>query len=76
MHIYIFFIYIKKSKKLSVKYYQEKKERLQKKACERHQNLSKQKKEKNQQYSCEWYKKISQKMNNKSIFTIEKSIIE
>ena len=34
------------SKNLSAKYYQENKERLQKKACERYQNLSKEEKEK------------------------------
>ena len=33
-------------KTLSAKYYQENKERLRKKACERSQNLSKEKKEK------------------------------
>ena len=32
------------SKNLSAKYYQENKERLQKKACERYQNLSKKEK--------------------------------
>ena len=44
--LYIFSIYIKKSKKLSVKYYQEKKD-YKKKDKERHQNLSKLEKEKN-----------------------------
>ena len=34
------------SKNLSAKYYEEVKERLQKKACERYQNLSKKEKEK------------------------------
>ena len=38
-----FFIYIKIPKNLSAKYYQENKERLQKKARERDQNLSKKK---------------------------------
>ena len=47
------------SKNLSAKYYQENKERLQEKACERHQNLSKDKKEKKQQYGCERYKNLS-----------------
>ena len=37
----IFFTYIKMSKNLSAKCYQENKERLQKKARERYQNLSK-----------------------------------
>ena len=34
-------------KNLSTKYYEENKERLQKKACERYQNLYKEEKEKN-----------------------------
>ena len=34
------------SKNLSAKYYQENKERLQKKACERYKNLSKEKEKK------------------------------
>ena len=38
------------SKNLSAKYYQENKERLQKKARERYQNLSKEEKEKKLQY--------------------------
>ena len=41
-----FLIYIKMSKNLSAKKYQGNKERLQKKACERYQNLSKEEKEK------------------------------
>ena len=41
-----FFIYIKMSKNLPAKYYQENKERLQRKAHERYQNLSKEEKEK------------------------------
>ena len=41
---YNFCIYIKMSKNWSAKYYQENKERLQKKAHERYQNLSKEKK--------------------------------
>ena len=49
-YIYIFknffFIYIKISKNLSAKYYQENKERLRTKARERYQNLSKEEKEK------------------------------
>ena len=38
------------SKNLSAKFYQEYKKRLQKKAHERYQNLSKKEKEKKQQY--------------------------
>ena len=41
-----FLIYIKMFKNLSAKKYQGNKERLQKKACERYQNLSKEEKEK------------------------------
>ena len=41
---------------MSVKYYQEKKERLQKEARERYQNLSKEKKVKKQQYDRACYK--------------------
>ena len=44
--IYFFFIYMKMSKNLLAKYYQENKERLQKKSRERYQNLSKEEKEK------------------------------
>ena len=40
-----FFIYMKMSKNLLAKYYQENKERLQKKSRERYQNLSKEEKE-------------------------------
>ena len=47
------------SKNLSAKYYQGNKKRLQKKARERYQNLSKEEKEKKGQYGC----KISLKMN-------------
>ena len=48
------------SKSLSVKYYEENKERLQKKARERYQNVSKEKKEKKQQYGRECYKNHSE----------------
>ena len=41
------------SKNLSAKCYKKNKERLQKKALERYQNLSKEEKEKKQQYGCE-----------------------
>ena len=44
--LFILHIYINISKNLSAKYYQKGKERLQKKACERYQNLSKQAQEK------------------------------
>ena len=52
-------------KNLSAKYYQENKERLQKKAHERYQNLSKEEKEKKQQYGRERYKNLSEDGKNK-----------
>ena len=63
------------SKNLSAKYYQKNKERLQKKPCERYQNLSKEEKEE------KWLMvmnvtKISRKRKNKSLLSIEKNIIE
>ena len=48
------------SKNSSAKYYQGNKKRLQKKARERHQNLSKVEKEKKQQYGFECYKNLSE----------------
>ena len=51
-----FFLYIKMSKNLSAKYYQENKKRPQKEARERYQNLSREEKEKKQQYCCDLYK--------------------
>ena len=53
------------SKNLSTKYYQENKEKLQKKACERYQNLSK--KEKKQQYGRKRYKNRSEDEKNKLV---------
>ena len=54
------FIYIKISKNLSAKYYQEKKERLQKRPCEKYQSFSKEEKEKKQQYGRESCKNLSE----------------
>ena len=48
------------SENLLAKYYLENKERLQKKACERYQNLSKEEKEKKWQYGRERYKSLSE----------------
>ena len=45
---------------LSAKYYQENKERLQKKARERYQNLSKEKKEKKRRYGHKRYNNLSE----------------
>ena len=66
--LYLFFLiflkYIKKSRNLPAKYYQEKKERLQKKACER-------KKEKNNNIAKN-ITKIYQKVKNKGFLSVEK----
>ena len=43
-------------KSSSSKYYQDKKETVQNKACGRYESLSKEEKEEKQQYSCEQYK--------------------
>ena len=61
------------SNNFSAKYYQQNKERLQKKACERYQN---QNKEENEKYDniVENVTKISQKMKSKSLLSIEKNI--
>ena len=48
------------SKKKSVKYYQNNRERLQKKARERYQDLSEEEKNKTQQYVHERYKNLSE----------------
>ena len=61
------------SKNLSAKYYQENKERLQKKARERYQNHFKEEKEKKK--ATIWLRtlqKISQKIKYKSLLSIEK----
>ena len=69
------------SKNLSAKYYQENKERLQKKDRERYQNLSTEKKEKKQQYDRERYKNISKDEKNglvdyrKKYYRMRKSIL-
>ena len=60
------FIYIKTSKNLTAKCYQQNKERPQKKACERYQNLSKEEK------IVLNVTKISKKMKNKNLLSLEK----
>ena len=55
------------SRNLSAEYYQENKERLQKKARKRYQNLSKEGKEKNQQYGCKRYKNPSEEKKQKFV---------
>ena len=59
----------------SAKCYQENKERLQKKARERYQNLSQEEKLKKQQHGREPYKNLSEN-ENKSLLNIEKDVIE
>ena len=44
--------------KMPTGYYQKNKERLQKEACERYQNLLKEEKKKKQKYSCERYQNL------------------
>ena len=55
------------SKNFSVKCYQENKERLQEKACETYQNLSKEEKQKKRQYGRERYKNLSEDEKNKVV---------
>ena len=61
--LYFFSIY----KNLSAKYYQENKERLQKKARKRYQNLSTEEKGKKQQYGRERYKNLSEEKKQKLV---------
>ena len=63
------------SKNLSATYYQENKERLQKQARERYQNLSKKKNNKKTNNMVVNVTKISQ-MKNKRLLSIETNIIE
>ena len=62
-------------KNLSAKYYQENKERLGRKVCERYQNLSKEKKRKCDNVVVN-VTKIFQKMKSKSLLSIVKNIIQ
>ena len=61
------------SKILSAKYYRENKERLQKKARQRYQNVSKEEKEKKRQDSRECYKNLSEG-EKKKLFEYRKKI--
>ena len=63
------------SKNLSAKYYHKNKERLQKKACERCQNLSTEQKEKSNKMVMNAIR-VSQKMKKINRLSIEKIIIE
>ena len=69
----IFFIYIKMSKNLSAKYYQENKERLQKKLVKDIKIFLKKRKKKSDNMLMN-VTKIFQKMKNKSLLSIEKNI--
>ena len=68
------------SKNLAAKYYQQNKERLQKKACKRYQNISKEEKEKMPNFH-ERYKNLSKDEKQKlaefrtNIISWEKAII-
>ena len=69
--IFFFFAYLKLSKDSSAKYYQNYKERLQKKARETYQSLCKKEKEKSNNMFIN-DTKIYQKMKNKNWLSIEK----
>ena len=63
------------SKGSSVKYCQNNKERLQKKARERYQSISEKEKKKSNNMVVN-YTKIYEKMKNKSFLSIEKNIVK
>ena len=65
--------HIKMFKYSSAKYYQNNKEKLQKKASERYQSPSKEEKEKTDSMVVN-DTKVYQKMKNKSLLTVEKNI--
>ena len=66
---------MKISKTLSAKYYEENKERLQKKARERYQNLSREEKEKKQQYVRECYKNLSKDEKDEKNYKMRKNTL-
>ena len=70
-----FFTYINMFKDSSAEYYQNNKERLQKKVRERYQSLSKEEKEKKWQYDRELCK-IRPEDEKKSLLSVEKNIIK
>ena len=55
------------SKDFSAKYYQINKERLQKKARERYQSLSKEEKEKKRKFGCELYENLPEDEKQKLV---------
>ena len=58
---------MKMSENWSAKYYQENKEKLQKKARERYQNLSREEKERKQRYGRDHYKNLSEDEKRKLV---------
>ena len=64
---FFFHIYIKISKNIWAKYYQKNKERLQKKAHERYQNLSTKEQEQKWQYYRKCYKQFSEDEKQKLV---------
>ena len=70
-----FFTYINMFKDSSAEYYQNNRERLQKKARERYQSLSKEEKEKKWQYGRELCK-IRPEDEKKSLLSVEKNTIK
>ena len=75
LFIYFFFMCIKMSKTLSAKYYQENKDRLQKKLVKDIKIFLKKKKKKSYNMVMN-VKKISQKIKNKIFLSVEKNIIK
>ena len=61
------------SKNLSAKYYQDNKERLQKKFVKDIKIIPKKKKKKKVKYNCERYKNLSEE-ENKSMLSMEKKL--
>ena len=66
---------MKISKTLPAKYYEKNKERLQKKARERYQNLSREEKEKKRQYVRECYKNLSKDEKDEKNYKMRKNTL-
>ena len=66
---------MKISKTLTAKYYEKNKERLQKKARERYQNLSREEKEKKRQYVRECYKNLSKDEKDEKNYKMRKNTL-
>ena len=66
----VFFTYMKMSKDLLAEYYQNNKERLEKKVPERYQSVSRNEKETKRQYGCKWCKNLPEDFSSSgSIFS-------